>query len=232
MCSQFENLVPISDLLKITDSVVADNAVNGNWSRHVYPYAKATVITGSESTNLLQLMQYSLIPSWSKTAKPKFSSYNARLDREGKHNQPERIYQAPTWNVPFSRQHCIVPLTSFFESCTTGTHAGNIVRFAGESPNDILLAAGIWDSWTDNSSGEIITSFAIITDDPTPFLLEVGHDRQPVFLSQQNADVWLNQQQSPVQWYDFLKGNQNPVNYQVSNFRQLKGWRNTHDLFS
>jgi putative SOS response-associated peptidase YedK len=160
------------------------------------------------------------------------SSYNARLDRLGKNHEPQKIYQAPVWNVPFSRQHCIVPLTSFFESCTSGTHAGNIVRFTRNQPDYILLAAGIWDSWTDKTSGEVINSFAIITDDPTPFLLEVGHDRQPVFLNWQDADFWLNQQQSPVRWYEFLKHNQNPIDYQVSNFRQLKGWSNPHDLFS
>ena len=232
MCSQFENIATVSALLSYTNSIASDSEMSTNWSKHVYPYSQAAVVIGGETNNLLQLMQYSLVPSWSKTAKAKFSSYNARLDRPGKNNQLEKIYQAPAWNAPFSRQHCVVPLTSFFESCTSGSHAGNIVRFASSQPNEILLAAGIWDRWIDQLSGEIIHSFSIITDVPIPFLVEVGHDRQPVFLDQVNANYWLNAQLSVNQWYEFLKTSQTRIDYQVSNFRQLKGWNTSYDLFS
>lgn len=106
------------------------------------------------------------------------------------------------------------------------------MRFTDANSESILLAAGIWDNWTDVSSGESITSFAILTDEPTQFLLEVGHDRQPVFLSPDNAQIWLKQSLSAPEAYQFLKQQQQEINYSVSNYRQLKGWKNNHDLFS
>lgn len=104
MCSQFENLVPIAKLMQLTESIIADDALlSDNWSHHVYPYAKAPVVTHHDNQNQLRWLQYSLVPAWSKVAKPKFSSYNARLGRINKNNQLEHIYNAPTWKIPFSR---------------------------------------------------------------------------------------------------------------------------------
>lgn len=227
MCSQFENKFPIHDIIKKTNSIILDDDVLGNWNRHIYPYTKSAVVTAAEQQNILRLMQYSLVPSWSDTAKPKFSTYNARLDRNNKLGQQEFIYNAPTWRNAFCRQHCIVPLSSFFESCTTGSHAGNIVRFASSDFSEMLFAAAIWDSWTDKLSGEVINSFAILTDEPNDFLLEVGHDRQPVFLSSENMQTWLYSEMNSRQWYDFLKSNQYTPEYAVTNERVLSGWQNS-----
>ena len=232
MCSQFENLVPIAKLAKYSNSIFDDQVASLIWEPHVYPYAKAPVVTRYEQYNSIRLMSYSLVPAWSKTAKPKFSTYNARLDRPGQGDSLELIYNTPTWRRPFLKQRCLVPLSGFFESCRVGTHVGNIVKFTANNSDDILLAAGIWDKWTDQTTGEIINSFAIITDNPCDYILEVGHDRQPVFLNLANADTWLNTEALPAaEAYNFLKNNQEPINYAVSNYKQLKGARQ-HDLLS
>ena len=96
----------------------------------------------------------------------------------------------------------------------------------------MLLAAGIWDKWTDSESGKVIFSFAILTDEPTPFILEVGHDRQPVFLDDKNANIWLDYKTLPAEEaYNFLKNNQEKVDYIVVNQRALK-MNNNYDLFN
>jgi putative SOS response-associated peptidase YedK len=233
MCSQFESVIPIAKLAKYTNSIYDEQTENLLWDTHVYPHAKAPVIIRPADTNSITLMNYSLIPSWSKTAKPKFATYNARLDRQNKDASAlDLIYNLPTWRKPFKQQRCIVPLTGFYESCHTGTHAGYIVKFTPVNPEDILLAAGIWDTWLDGSTGEIIVSFAILTDDPNTFILNIGHDRQPVFLSQENANAWLHcEKLKTEEAYTFLKSNQDPVNYSVTNYRPLK--KHVHnDLFS
>lgn len=233
MCSQFENKALITDLLSTTNSTIKDKEANLAWNSHVYPHSEAPVVTRTQSQNMLQLMSYSLIPFWSKVAKPSFSTYNARLDRPNKiSNKLELIYNAPAWKIPFSRQRCIVPLTGFFESCQYGSYKGNIVKFSADNSEQILLAAGIWDTWTDSNTGKAINSFAIITDNPCDHIIEVGHDRQPVFLSIDNANIWLDDDTFPAPLaYKFLKQNQLPINYSVFIHAALKGFIK-EDLFS
>lgn len=227
MCSQYELVVPVSKIIADTRITLDDSVFNLTWDKHVFPYAKAPVITKYNNQNSLRLMSYSMVPYWSKTAKPKFITYNARLDRPSKQaDKLELIYETPTWRLPFRSQRCIVPISGFFESCREGSHAGNIVKFSNQDESDLLLAAGVYDRWTDHSTGEIIDSFAILTDDPVPFILEVGHDRQPVFLNLDNAYKWLDHSALPVTAaYDFLKTHQLSIDYKVTDFKKLKGFK-------
>jgi len=226
MCSQFENLIPIAKLAAYTHSIFDDQVASLSWEPHVYPYAKTPVVTRYNQTNSIRLMSYSLVPSWSKTSKPKFSTYNARLDRPGHGDSLELIYNTPTWRTPFKEQRCLVALTGFFESCRQGSHAGFTVKFTPGNPDELLFAAGVWDKWTDHTTGEIIHSFAILTDAPCAYILRVGHDRQPVFLNLANADTWLNTEALPAaEAYNFLKTNQEPINYAISNYKQLKWFK-------
>lgn len=227
MCSQFESVVPITKLAKYVHSIYVD-LINGNqgYKSHIYPHTKAPVIIKENNVNRIVLMNYSLVPCWSKSLKPKFATYNARLDREGRNNILELIYNLPTWRKPFEKQHCIVPLSGFYESCHYGTHAGHMVKFTQRDPEQILFAAGIWDKWTDLSTGEIIHSFAILTDEPAPFILEIGHDRQPVFLNLHNTGIWLNNDLTSTENYRFLKNNQECIDYLVTDYRKLKASKN------
>lgn len=50
--------------------------------------------------------------------------------------------------------------------------------------------AGLWDTWT-STSGERIHSCTIITSEPNS-LAEPIHDRQPVILSRDTEDIWLD----------------------------------------
>lgn len=226
MCSQYELVVPVSKIIADTRITLDDNVFNLTWDKHVFPYAKAPVITKYNNQNSLRLMSYSMVPYWSKTAKPNFTTYNARLDRPAKQSDKlELIYETPTWRQPFKSQRCVVPISGFFESCREGTHAGNIVKFSSQNETDLLFAAGVYDRWTDHNTGEVIDSFAILTDDPVPFILGVGHDRQPVFLNLDNAYKWLDHSALPVKAaYDFLKTNQLPIVYKVTDIRKLKGY--------
>lgn len=226
MCSQYELVSPVSKIISETKVTLDDTVLSLTWDTHVFPYAKAPVITRYNNQNSLRLMSYSLVPSWSKTAKPKFTTYNARLDRPAKEgDRLELIYEAPTWRQPFKSQRCIVPISGFFESCREGGHAGNIVKFSNQDESDLLLAAGVYDRWTDLNTGEIIDSFAILTDDPVAFILEVGHDRQPVFLNLDNAYKWLDHSALLVTAaYDFLKTHQLSIDYKVTDIRKLKGY--------
>ena len=78
----------------------------------VYPHGDFPVVTQNEGRHFA-MMRYSLIPRWSKVEKPKFATYNARL---------ESLPEKPSWVKPLTENRCLVAFDSFFETCTTGTH--------------------------------------------------------------------------------------------------------------
>ncbi len=139
-------------------------------------------------------MSFSLIPSWSKELKVKFATHNARL---------ETVTEKPIWKTPFLSQHCLIPLTSFFESVYEVPLAGNIIQFT-ESKNDLLFAAGLFDAWKDPVANRNIFSFSILTTDPTAFIKDHGHDRSPIFLIFENAKTWLDLRNDTNKMVEFL----------------------------
>lgn len=173
MCAQFIINPPNKDFESIFGIQIMDDIEL--WFGRIIPHSLAPVVTKEH----LRRMNFSLIPSWSKERKPKFATHNARI---------ESIDEKATWKKPFLTQHCLIPMHTFVEPIYEGDLAGNMVRF---SSIDILIAAGVFDMWMDPATGEIIESFAIITSEPCEFVASKGHDRQPIFLSQENARGWL-----------------------------------------
>jgi len=68
------------------------------------------------------------------------------------------------------------------------------------------LAPCLYDNWFSEDKKKIIQSFAIITDDPRPEVLELGHDRTPISLDESKIDQWLNPQNHDANLiYNLLK---------------------------
>lgn len=181
------------------------------------PYQSAPVVVrGSRASYQLASMNFSLVPSWSKEAKVKFATHNARI---------ETVTEKPTWKVPFLKQHCLVPMTGFFESAYEGPHSGHIIQFS-EKKDQLLVAAGIYDQWKNPETKKITHSFSILTTTPTSFIMEYGHDRSPIFLNPARAKAWLDvNEQSDRFWLDYIISEGTRPELKVSIDRALKpGW--------
>jgi putative SOS response-associated peptidase YedK len=153
------------------------------YDRLIVPYRPAPVLVAGQ----IQIMNFSMVPRWSKEAKVKFATHNARL---------ETIDEKPTWKTVFVERHCLVPMSEFIEPIYDGEFAGHMVAFA-EASGATIFAAGVWDEWVNRETGEVNHSFAIITHDPPPFVAGVGHDRCPIFLNRDNGAVWLESVRTP-----------------------------------
>jgi len=181
----------------------------------IVPHRPAPVIVAVDGAIVLKPMRFSLIPQWSKDAKPKFATHNARL---------ESIAEKPTWKDAFQKRHCLVPLTHFIEPIYEGEYAGFMVAFH-QNGGDYLLAAGIWEEWTNRDTGEVIESFSIITGEPPKFIADVGHDRGPIFLPDMAQEEWLTLNESPASMVEFLTSNRIHTDYMVEKFRPMRpGW--------
>ena len=177
MCSQFTQRFKPGELLETLGMIKDLGILAGPGT--VMPHMEALAIVSKDGILQAEQMQFGLVPRWSKEPKVKFATHNARL---------ETISEKASFKDAYLKRHCIVPMTSFTEPIYENILAGNMVAFSAQLP---LFAASIWEEWTDKKSGEVITSFSVITSDPIPLVRHTGHDRSPVFLEPKNALTWL-----------------------------------------
>lgn len=65
-----------------------------------------------------------------------------------------------------------------------------MVQFTPRTGESMLIAC-LWSHWTDPGKGPDLLSFAAITDDPEPEVVEAGHDRT-INIRPEHIDAWLN----------------------------------------
>lgn len=135
----------------------------------------------------VQSFRWGLIPFWVKDEKQadeiKRMTLNARADT---------IFQKPSFREPIMKKRCIVPSTGYFEWRHEGDKKIPYYIYVKEEP--IFSMAGIYDSWMDKATGEVVNSFSIITTDANP-LTDYIHNtkhRMPAILSQEDEEKWLD----------------------------------------
>src|SRR5689334_5701596 len=64
------------------------------------------VVKDEGGHNRLELMQWGLVPGWSREAKVAYSTINARA---------ETVASKPTFRKPLATQRCLVPATGYYE---------------------------------------------------------------------------------------------------------------------
>ena len=181
MCAQFTIKVPLSSLASLFDAMLVSSG-DQPIREKILPHQMSPVVYAEQDQRVVREMNFSLIPSWSKTARPKFATHNARV---------ESLLEKPTWRGPVGRSRALVPLSSFIEPVYSGQFSGNMVVFTPVS-DDVLVAAALYDRWVDAVSGDTLFSFSIVTGEPGSFVRQVGHDRQPIFLQKNAWAEWLD----------------------------------------
>ena len=128
-----------------------------HWPREIFPrYQGPFIRAASGSTPLkreLVVGQWSLVPWFAKTPKLPYPTCNARS---------EELAAKASFKQPWARgQRCIVPAESFFEPCwETGRHVPWRFQRADGQPWGL---AGLWNTWVDKDSGEIVESYTLLT---------------------------------------------------------------------
>ncbi len=121
-----------------------------------------------------------LTPYWSKTAAPRYATFNAKC---------ENLEKSGTFRDPFRYRRCVVPVGGFYE--WTDSPLGRLPYHVEPADGGPLLLGGVWDRWRDRETEEVLYSFAVVTTPVHP-KLEWLHDRQPLMLSNADAQVWMD----------------------------------------
>jgi len=151
---------------------------------NVAPTQLALVIT-CEEPEKLQLFHWGLIPFWAKDRSIGNKMINAKS---------ETVHEKPSFRNLINKKRCLVISDGFYEWQSGSGKTKIPFRICVEGC--ILFAfAGLYDTWTDKETGEIINSFTILTTSANE-KVAVVHDRMPVILNADDEQPWLNKNTS------------------------------------
>lgn len=166
-------------------------------SLEIFPRALGPFIRPRKETAEHELVvgQWGLIPWFAKTPKLTYSTNNARF---------EEITSKASYKQSWARgKRCIIPAWSFDEPCWESGH--NVwwrFRRADGAPWGL---AGLWNAWLDESTGEVIESYTVLTINanahplmsrmhrPDPRLPPNEQDKRSVVaIELSDVEIWLS----------------------------------------
>ncbi len=125
------------------------------------------------------MLRWGLVPFWAKDPSIGNRMINARA---------ETLAEKPAYRHAWLKRRCLILADGFYEwRKEAGGKTPWFIRLASGEP---FAFAGLWESWTDRSSGESLQTAVIITTAATASL-EHLHDRMPVVLQPGTAGDWL-----------------------------------------
>jgi putative SOS response-associated peptidase YedK len=146
---------------------------------NVAPTQRAPVFRTADGRRELAALRWGLVPSWSADLKFGARTINARA---------ETVATKPAFRAAFRARRCLVPASHFYEWTKTETPKRPFLFRCAEAP--LFLMAGLWETWTDKATGEVVETFTIVTTDANATVRPV-HDRMPVILPRASWAAWL-----------------------------------------
>jgi len=138
-----------------------------------------------EGRRELAVMQWGLVPSWSKNPQIGSRMINARA---------ETVAEKPSFRSAFKRRRCIIPASGFYEWQKTANGKQPVfIHAADKSP---LGLAGLWEIWQ-GGDGSYLESCTIITTSPNTLMRPI-HNRMPVILEPEDYATWLHPDPDPM----------------------------------
>ena len=125
-----------------------------DYPTEAFPAYPAPILVRSDANGLdARLATFGLIPVWSKDRTFARRTYNART---------ETVAEKPSYRGAWkARRFCLVPMVRFYEPCW---ETGKAVKWSiHRKDHEPFAVAGIWENWTDRETGEIVTSFSMLT---------------------------------------------------------------------
>jgi putative SOS response-associated peptidase YedK len=198
MCGRYSFFTPIE---QVEADLQVKAMANADWFPHynAAPSQAMPVIT-NEFPDIIQFLRWGLVPKWAKDVSIGYKMINTRA---------ESIEDKPAFKNIFKYKRCIVLADGYYEWQIISDNS--LQKDSKKKPvkkpfrfhlpgNDIILMAGLWDSWGLDG----LQTFSIITcpanDDTIPY-----HDRMPVILSHVQAKKWLDNKTPVNELMDMLK---------------------------
>ena len=192
MCGRYI-LVQKQEVIEKRYNAVFDITADYSPSYNISPGQYAPIVL-HEGSNVIKMFRFGLTPHWSKKNMLLINArtegdYNKLNDTE--YNGNKGIISKPSFRKPIRSQRCLIPADAFYEGPELEKLSKPYLVYLIDKVRPFSFA-GIFDTWHNEETGEIINSFAIITTVANTLLKKIPHHRSPVILPQSYEQKWLN----------------------------------------
>jgi putative SOS response-associated peptidase YedK len=151
---------------------------------NAFQFPKTPVIT-DKNRELIQMFQWGLIPHWAKNDEIKKNTLNARV---------ETIHEKPSYKYALQNR-CLILSDGFYEWQWLDSKGKQKQKYLITLPDNQLFAfAGLYNTWADPSTGEMINTYTILTTEANE-LMSIIHNskkRMPLILNPEDEYLWLS----------------------------------------
>lgn len=147
-----------------------------------------------------QSIRWGLIPGWVRSTEDadqiRAKTINARA---------ETIFEKPSFRTAAQKQQrCLIPMTGFYEWHTVG--AKKYPFYISTTDQPIFSVAGLWDEWAGPETGELITTYTLLTSVANPLLAAIHNTKQrmPCLLTPEAEHAWLHENLTEQQTLELL----------------------------
>lgn len=156
MCTNYTPATPahLMAMPGLTSVVMAPQA----WPPETFPGYGAPLLTLDKEGHLrCDVGRFGLVPRWCKDVEQA-----SQIGRRTYNARSETVAEKPSYRAPWrERQFALVPMLDYFEPCW---ETGKAIRWRIAPPGGgVFTVAGLYEHWTDRTSGEMVQSFTLLT---------------------------------------------------------------------
>ncbi len=178
MCGRFTNT---SDPSELAERFAARLPEGVRQRYNVAPAQSVLTVRAAEGERIAELMRWGLVPHWAKDSSVSYKMINARA---------ETVAEKPVYKKLLASKRCLIPADGFYEWTTAPDGKKVPIRFT-LATEELFAFAGLWTSWLNKESGELLDSCTIITTTPNELVAHT-HNRMPVILPVDAEARWLD----------------------------------------
>ncbi|MEP6617107.1 MAG: SOS response-associated peptidase [Ginsengibacter sp.] len=135
---------------------------------------------------------WGMMPWYAKTKKDADSYLNKLVNA-----RQETIFESNTFKYSILKKRCIIPSTGFFEHHHEIGGKRKMPYFITGKNSGILSLAGLYNNWVDKETGEMFTTFSIITTAANDMMAKIHNggpnsERMPLMLKKEMTDEWID----------------------------------------
>ena len=144
-----------------------------------------------QQPKVLSLLEWGLIPLWVTTApdakKLRIMTINCRY---------ETMFEKPAFrSAAGAGRRCLIPVSGFFEWHTKGKKKYPFYIYPNDAEAGTASIAGLWDEWADPETGEVRTTYTMLTRPANELMARIHNAKQrmPCLLTPELEKAYLGE---------------------------------------
>lgn len=160
-----------------------------NYNGFTFPLTP--IITNKEPSKI-QLFSWGFVPSWAKDTSFRKNTVNAKI---------ETIHEKPSFRNSI-KNRCMILIDGFYEWQWLDEKGKNKQKYLLTMPdNEPFALGGLWNIWTDKSTGEVLNTYTILTTEANEQMAIIHNSkkRMPMILKKEEEEMWLDNESVPFE---------------------------------